>query len=101
MDIGGVFGDGPRQQHAIRVVIDRGGAFEARLGEVIVFAQILAVVLVQRLDDPAIAGGEIAEQDAAGVEMVGIGVPDGADRGDRLQGGVAGGGGEIAGGTQV
>ena len=101
VNIGGVLLQCIAQQHALRIVIDRGRTLEAGLGEIIVFAQILTLVLVQRLHHPSISGGQIGQQDAAGVEMIGVGVPDPADRGDRLQRRVAGCGGEVAGGTQI
>ena len=82
-------------------MVDGGGAGQAGAAEIGVVAEGVAVVAVERLDHAAVAAEHAGVEEAAGVEHVAPGVPDGADGHHGADGGVGEGGGEVGGRTDV
>ncbi len=86
---------------AVVILVDRLRAHEIRVLEIGEFRQHLAAVVVERDHQLVIGLGELGQQQPAGEIMVAPGVPDGEERGDRLDRGMAGAGEEIAGGADI
>ena len=95
VEVGEVFGDRGVALLPVRIVVDRRRAVVTWVGKVGKLLQRLAVVMVQRIGDRAIGSRQVIQQQAAEVEVIGIGVPDREGRDDRPDRRMAGGGKEV------
>ena len=89
------------RERAVAVVVDRQRPEQRRIGEVGELLAQLAAVVVERQHQLVVDQRQPLDQHAAGIIVVGPGVPDGEQRRDRLHRRVAGARQEIAGRAEI
>ena len=88
-------------ERAVFVVVDRHGSLQRRIGEVLELRAQVAAVVVERQHQLVIDQRQPLDQHAAGIIVVGPGVPHREQRRDRLDRRMAGAGEEIAGRAEI